>query len=109
MKADQETQNKALNQRLELQEKANASRDKQVSQLAEEMASLKRNPTKLPSDTLKNPSHQNNSSSSGKNTHINQVSTLRNGKVYDNGVNPSSSFVEGMVEDLGENGNSGGR
>ncbi|XP_076956353.1 uncharacterized protein LOC143631473 [Bidens hawaiensis] len=105
MKADQETQNKALNKRLELQEKANAVRDKQVSQLAEEMASLKRNPSKLPSDTLKNPSHQNNSSSSGKNTHINQVSTLRNGKVYDNGVNPSSFFEEGLAEDLGENGN----
>ncbi|XP_076957339.1 uncharacterized protein LOC143632803 [Bidens hawaiensis] len=80
MKADQdthnrnqETHNKALNQRLELQEKANAARDKQVSHLAEEMASLKRNPSKLPSDTLKNPSHQSSSSSNSKNAHVSAI------------------------------------
>ncbi|XP_076929903.1 uncharacterized protein LOC143594479 [Bidens hawaiensis] len=62
-----------MNQRMELQEKANAARDKQVSQLAEEMASLKRNPSKLPSDTLKNPSHQSSSSSNSKNSHVNSI------------------------------------
>ncbi|XP_076937825.1 uncharacterized protein LOC143605690 [Bidens hawaiensis] len=60
------------NYQQELQEKANAARDKQVSQLVEEVASLKRNPSKLPSDTLKNPSHQSSSSSNGKSAHFNQ-------------------------------------
>ncbi|XP_076942486.1 uncharacterized protein LOC143612366 [Bidens hawaiensis] len=105
MKTYQESQNKSVNQRLELQEKANAARDKQVSQLAEEVASLKRNPSKLPSDTLKNSSHQSSSSSSGKNAHVSQVSTLRSGKIYNNGETPPP-FVEGVVEDLGEDGKS---
>ncbi|XP_076953829.1 uncharacterized protein LOC143628028 [Bidens hawaiensis] len=105
MKTDQEAQNKSVNQRLELQEKANAARDKQVSQLAEEVASLKRNPSKFPSDTLKNSSHQSGSSSNGKNAHVSQVSTLRSGKTYNNGVTPPP-FVEGVVEVLGEDGKS---
>ncbi|XP_076929115.1 uncharacterized protein LOC143593342 [Bidens hawaiensis] len=76
-----------------------------VSWQAEEVAKLKNHSGRLPNDTMKNPNRHNSSSSSGKSTHINQVSTLRSGKVYDNGVNPPTSFVEGVVEDLGENGN----
>lgn len=54
------------------------TRDKKVSQLAKEVAKLKKNSGRLPSDTLKNPSHQSCSSSISKNAHISAITIKDN-------------------------------
>ena len=86
--------------------KDNEVRDKNVEALSKEVGQLaadmsKRDPGKLPSDTTINPQHQQSSSRNSRNVQINQVSILRNGKVYDNKVGTPPQFVEGVVEDLG--------
>lgn len=58
---------------MEIQKKANTARDKQMSQMAEELATLQKDPKKLPSDTLKNPNQQSSSLANGKSIHINQA------------------------------------
>ena len=97
---------KAVQEEVKVMRKENEVRDKtmealskQVGQLAADMS--KRDPGKLPSDTTINPQHQQSSSRNARNVQINQVSILRNGKVYDNKVGTPPQFVEGVVEDLG--------
>ncbi|XP_022032457.1 uncharacterized protein LOC110933547 [Helianthus annuus] len=70
-----------------------------MGQLATEMKELKQSSRKLTSDTTTNPAHQKKGSSVG------QVSTLRSGKIYKN-VDTPPQLVDGVVEDLGEEGES---
>ncbi|XP_035844516.1 uncharacterized protein LOC118491142 [Helianthus annuus] len=82
----------------EVQAKSHQALEKQVAQLATEMAQGRKDSSRLPSDTTKNPQHQGSSS----NTRVNQVSILRSGKVYDNQVGTPPQFVEGVVEEVDE-------
>ncbi|XP_022042382.1 uncharacterized protein LOC110945050 [Helianthus annuus] len=70
-----------------------------MGQLATEMKELKQNSGKLPSDKTTNPAHQK------KGSLVGQVSTLRSGKNYQK-VDTPPQPVDGVVEDLGENGES---
>nr|XP_043616875.1 uncharacterized protein LOC122588726 [Erigeron canadensis] len=74
--------------------------NEQVGKLAEDVSALRKNPGKLPSDTKVNPQHQSGNSKNVKNVEINNVSLLRSGKMYDNKVEPPSSLVDGVVEDV---------
>ncbi|KAI3819745.1 hypothetical protein L1987_13593 [Smallanthus sonchifolius] len=78
----------------------------QMEQIATEVADLRNNSGKLPSDTQTNPSHQASRSKNTKSSHLGKVSTLRSGKVYDNKVAPPPTFVDGVVEDIDEHENS---
>ncbi|KAK1433898.1 hypothetical protein QVD17_10816 [Tagetes erecta] len=93
---------KEVKQNKELQDKTNEVFSRQLGQLAEQLAG--REPGKLPSNTTVNPQHQ--AAGPSKSSHVGQVSILRSGKVYDNKVQPPSPFKEGVVVDLGENGES---
>ncbi|KAD5961340.1 hypothetical protein E3N88_12813 [Mikania micrantha] len=104
-----DTSNKEIMDFLKEMKKDNEVRDKtvealtkQMGQLAEEVAILRKNPGKLPSDTKVNPQHQSSSSKPQKSAQLHQVSILRSGKVYDNKVVPPPQFVEGVVEDVNE-------
>ncbi|KAD4888551.1 hypothetical protein E3N88_20624 [Mikania micrantha] len=88
---------KEMKKENEMRDKAFNALNKQVGQMAEDLA--KRNPGTLPSDTKVNPAHQGSSS---KHAQVKQVTTLRNGKVYDNKVDVPPTFVEGVVEDVDE-------
>ncbi|KAJ0586747.1 putative nucleotidyltransferase, Ribonuclease H [Helianthus annuus] len=86
----------------EVRDKTSVAMQKQLGQLAEDIAQLRRDPGKLPSTTTVNPQHQS-SSSATKNARVNHVSVLRSGKVYDNKVGAPPQFVDGVVEDWDEN------
>ncbi|XP_076952598.1 uncharacterized protein LOC143626363 [Bidens hawaiensis] len=102
MAQKQDETDKRWVQRMEIQEKSQATLEKQMGQLAEEVAQIKKSAGKLPSDTTVNPGHQSTSSKFSKHADINKVSVLRNGKIYDNKVNNPPQFVEGVVEDVDE-------
>ncbi|XP_022024647.1 uncharacterized protein LOC110924982 [Helianthus annuus] len=86
----------------EVRDKSSAAMQKQLRQLAEDIAQLRRDLGKLPSTTTVNPQHQS-SSSATKNARVNQVSVLHSGKVYDNKVGTPPQFVDGVVEEWDEN------
>ncbi|KAI3784598.1 hypothetical protein L1987_43700 [Smallanthus sonchifolius] len=90
---------KRIEQDREIQVKTNESFERQLGQLAEKIAEVAgRPPGQLPSDTKLNPQ-------GSRNANVSEVSTLRSGKVY-NKVTPASPDVEGVVVDLGEDGES---
>nr|XP_043622489.1 uncharacterized protein LOC122594077 [Erigeron canadensis] len=91
---------KEMDRKNEIRDKTVESLQKQVGQLAKEVSELRKNPGKLPSDTKINPQHQSGGPKNVKNVEINNVSLLRSGKVYDNKVEPPSSLVDGVVEDV---------
>nr|XP_043612451.1 uncharacterized protein LOC122584311 [Erigeron canadensis] len=91
---------KEMDRKNEIRDKTVESLQKQVGQLAEDVAALRKDPGKLPSDTKINPQHQSSGSKNIKNVEINNVSTLRSGRIYDNKVEPSSSLVDGVVEEV---------
>ncbi|KAI3795000.1 hypothetical protein L1987_37643 [Smallanthus sonchifolius] len=64
----------------EMRDKSFAAMERQVGQLAEEVAQIKKDKGKLPSDTTLNPSHQGSSS---KNAYFSAVSTHRDGEESD--------------------------
>ncbi|KAK1440276.1 hypothetical protein QVD17_06101 [Tagetes erecta] len=88
---------KGVVQKQEVTDKAISALTKQMGQLAEGVST--RESGKLPSDTLLNPQHQGSNSKSTKQVQINEVRTLRSGKVYDNKIDPPQQFVEGVVEE----------
>ncbi|KAK1430664.1 hypothetical protein QVD17_13567 [Tagetes erecta] len=92
---------KGVVQKQEVTDKAVGALTKQMGQLAEGVST--RESGKLPSDTLLNPQHQGSNSKSTKQVQINEVRTLRNGKVYDNKIDPPKQFVEGVVEEDSDN------
>ncbi|KAI3755032.1 hypothetical protein L1987_54825 [Smallanthus sonchifolius] len=90
----------------EIQIKTNELFERQLGQLAKRIAKVVgRAPRQLPSDTKLNPQHQGANSSISRNANVSQVSTLRRGKVYSN-FTSTSPDVEGVVVDLGEDGES---
>ncbi|XP_076905289.1 uncharacterized protein LOC143561007 [Bidens hawaiensis] len=102
MAQKQDETDKRWVQRMEIQEKSQATLEKQMGQLAEEVAQIKKSAGKLPSDTTVNPGHQSTSSKFLKHADVNKVSVLRNGKIYENKVKNPPQFVEGVVEDVDE-------
>ncbi|XP_022014148.1 uncharacterized protein LOC110913634 [Helianthus annuus] len=84
----------------EVRDKTSEAMEKQLGQLAEDLAQLRRDPGKLPSTTTVNPAHQSSSSKNGRNVHINAVSVR---PTFDTGsieVAPPSQVVEEVVEDV---------
>ncbi|KAJ0911018.1 putative transcription factor interactor and regulator CCHC(Zn) family [Helianthus annuus] len=82
----------------EVRDKTSEAMQKQLGQLAEDLAQLRRDPGKLPSTTTVNPAHQSSSLTDGRNVHINAVSvrpTFDTGSVE---VAPPSQVVEEVVE-----------
>ncbi|XP_035834232.1 uncharacterized protein LOC118482712 [Helianthus annuus] len=82
----------------EVRDKTSEAMQKQLGQLAEDLAQLRRDPGKLPSTTTVNPTHQSSSLKNGRNVHINAVSvrpTFDTGSVE---VAPPSQVVEEVVE-----------
>ncbi|XP_021980238.1 uncharacterized protein LOC110876374 [Helianthus annuus] len=82
----------------EVRDKTSEAMQKQLGQLAEDLAQLRRDPGKLPSTTTVNPAHQSSSLKNGRNVHINAVSvrpTFDTGSVE---VAPPSQVVEEVVE-----------
>nr|XP_043629818.1 uncharacterized protein LOC122601111 [Erigeron canadensis] len=91
---------KEMDRKNEIRDKTVESLQKQVGQLAEDVSESRKNPRKLPSDTKINPQHQSGGSKNVKNVEINNVSTLCSSRIYDNKVEPPSSLVDGVVEDV---------
>ncbi|XP_022041539.1 uncharacterized protein LOC110944133 [Helianthus annuus] len=85
----------------EVRDKTSEAMQKQLGQLAEDLAQLRRDPGKLPSTTTVNPAHQSSSSTNGRNVHINAVSTLPTFETGSVEVTPPSQVVEKVVEDVG--------
>ncbi|XP_035841299.1 uncharacterized protein LOC110919217 [Helianthus annuus] len=73
----------------EVKDKSQKALEKQVGQLAQEMAQIRGSGGGLPSDTTVNPKHQGSNSRNTREVPINQIS-LRSGRVIDSGVEPPS-------------------
>ncbi|XP_022011548.1 uncharacterized protein LOC110911259 [Helianthus annuus] len=67
----------------EIRDKSHEALAKQVGQLAEEVAQMRGNIGKLPSDTTMNPKHQSSSTGNVRNVHISAVSLLSNDELKD--------------------------
>ncbi|XP_022014740.1 uncharacterized protein LOC110914242 [Helianthus annuus] len=75
---------------------------KQVEQLAKEVAQMRGNVGKLPSDTTMNQKHQSSSTSNERNVHISAVSLLPNDEICGVQSIPLPQFVDGVVEDVSD-------
>ncbi|XP_022041384.1 uncharacterized protein LOC110943962 [Helianthus annuus] len=84
----------------EVRDKTSEAMQKQLGQLAEDLAQLRRDPGKLPSNTTVNLAHQSSSSKNGRNVHINVVSVLPTSKMGSVTITPLSQLVEEVVEDV---------
>ncbi|KAJ0476455.1 putative transcription factor interactor and regulator CCHC(Zn) family [Helianthus annuus] len=85
----------------EVRDKTSEAMQKQLGQLAEDLAQLRRDPGKLPSTTTVNPAHQSSSLKNGRNVHINAVSILPTSEFGSVTITPPSQLVEEVVEDVG--------
>ncbi|XP_021986493.1 uncharacterized protein LOC110882912 [Helianthus annuus] len=85
----------------EVRDKTSEAMQKQLGQLAEDLAQLRRDPGKLPSTTTVNPAHQSSSTKNGRNVHINAVSIFPNSEIGSVTITPPSQLVEEVVEDVG--------
>ncbi|XP_022014503.2 uncharacterized protein LOC110914001 [Helianthus annuus] len=86
----------------EIRDKAHEALAKQVGQLAEEMAQMRGSTGKLPSDTTVNPKHQGFSTSNVRDARVSAVSILLNDEVCSVESIPPPQFVDGVVENMGE-------
>ncbi|XP_022028645.1 uncharacterized protein LOC110929774 [Helianthus annuus] len=86
----------------EIRDKAHEALAKQVGQLAEEMAQIRGSMGKLPSDTTVNPKHQGFSTSKVRDARVSAVSILLNDEVCSVESIPPPQFVDGVVENIGE-------
>ncbi|KAJ0456881.1 putative aspartic peptidase domain superfamily [Helianthus annuus] len=86
----------------EVRDKTSEAMQKQLGQLAEDLAQLRRDPGKLPSTTTVNPAHQSSSLKNGKIVHINAVSILPTSEIGSGTITPPSQLVEQVVEDVGD-------
>ncbi|XP_035844265.1 uncharacterized protein LOC110867017 [Helianthus annuus] len=87
----------------EVRDKSHKALEKQVGQLAEEMAQMKGSMGKLPSDTTVNPKHQGSSTSNVRNARISAVSILSNDEVCSSVESiPPPQCVDGVVEDISD-------
>ncbi|XP_035830067.1 uncharacterized protein LOC118479576 [Helianthus annuus] len=66
----------------EVRDKSHKALEKQVGQLAEEMAQIRGSGGRLPNDTAMNPKHQSSSTGNVRNVHISAISLLSNDEVY---------------------------
>ncbi|XP_022007203.1 uncharacterized protein LOC110906366 [Helianthus annuus] len=87
----------------EIRDKSHEALAKQVGQLAEEVAQMRGNIGKLPSDTTMNPKHQSSSTGNVRNVHISAVSLLSNDEVCSSVENiPPPQCVDGIVENTSD-------
>ncbi|XP_022031040.1 uncharacterized protein LOC110931980 [Helianthus annuus] len=86
----------------EIRDKAHEALAKQVGQLAEEVAQIRGSMGKLPSDTTVNPKHQGFSTSNVRDARVSAVSILLNDEVCSVENIPPPQFVDGVLENIGE-------
>ncbi|XP_022008233.1 uncharacterized protein LOC110907580 [Helianthus annuus] len=86
----------------EIRDKAHEELAKQVGQLAQEIAQVRGSMGKLPSDTTVNPKHQGFSTSNVRDARVSAVSILLNDEVCSVENIPPPQFVDGVVENIGE-------
>ncbi|XP_022020031.2 uncharacterized protein LOC110920103 [Helianthus annuus] len=86
----------------EIRDKAHEALAKQVGQLAQEIAQVRGSMGKLPSDTTVNPKHQGFSTSNVRDARVSAVSILLNDEVCSVENIPPPQFVDGVVENIGE-------
>ncbi|XP_021992064.1 uncharacterized protein LOC110888873 [Helianthus annuus] len=86
----------------EIRDKAHESLAKQVGQLAEEVAQIRGSMGKLPSDTTVNPKHQGFNTSNVRDARVSAVSILLNDEVCSVESISPPQFVDGVVENIGE-------
>ncbi|XP_022000265.1 uncharacterized protein LOC110897839 [Helianthus annuus] len=86
----------------EIRDKAHEALAKQVGQLAQEIAQVRGSMGKLPSDTTVNLKHQGFSTSNVRDARISAVSILLNDEVCSVENIPPPQFVDGVVENIGE-------
>ncbi|KAJ0857449.1 putative transcription factor interactor and regulator CCHC(Zn) family [Helianthus annuus] len=86
----------------EVRDKTSEAMQKQLGQLVEDLAQLRRDPGKLPSTTTVNPAHQSSSLKNVRNVHINAVSIIQNSETGSVTTTPPSQLVEEVVEDVGD-------
>ncbi|XP_022004538.1 uncharacterized protein LOC110902112 [Helianthus annuus] len=88
---------------IEVRDKSHKALEKQMGQLAEEIAQMKGIMGKLPSDTIVNPKHQGSSTSNVRNARISAVSILSNDEVCSSVESiPPPQCVDGVVEDISD-------
>ncbi|XP_022018035.1 uncharacterized protein LOC110917867 [Helianthus annuus] len=86
----------------EVKDKSQKALEKQVGQLAQEMAQIRGSGGGLPSDTTVNPKHQSSSTGNVRNVHISAVSLLVNDEICSVQSIPPPQFVDGVVEDVSD-------
>ncbi|XP_022031052.1 uncharacterized protein LOC110931992 [Helianthus annuus] len=91
-----------MRKEFEVRDKSQKALEKQVGQLAEEMAQVRGSSGKLPSDTTVNPKHQGFSTSNVRNARVSAVSILLNDEVCSVESIPPPQFVDAVVENIGE-------
>ncbi|XP_022019322.1 uncharacterized protein LOC110919357 [Helianthus annuus] len=91
-----------MKKEFEVRDKSHKAFEKQVGQLAEEMAQIRGSGGRLPSDTAMNPKHQSSSTGNVRNVHISAVSLLPNDKICSIQSIPPPQYVDGVVEDISD-------
>ncbi|XP_021985351.1 uncharacterized protein LOC110881380 [Helianthus annuus] len=94
--------NQEIKKEFEVRDKSHKALEKQVGQLAEEMAQIRGSGGRLPSDTAMNPKHQSSSTGNVRNVHISTVSLLPNDKICSVQIIPPPQYVDGVVEDISD-------
>ncbi|XP_022030533.1 uncharacterized protein LOC110931448 [Helianthus annuus] len=91
-----------MRKEFEVRDKSHKALEKQVGQLAQEMAQIHGSGGGLPSDTTVNPKHQGSSTSNVRNARVSTVSILSNDEVCSVESIPPPQFVDGVVEDISD-------
>ncbi|XP_021995342.1 uncharacterized protein LOC110892490 [Helianthus annuus] len=94
--------NQEIKKEFEVRDKSHKALEKQVGQLAEEMAQIRGSGGRLPSDTAMNPKHQSSSTGNVRNVHISAVSLLPNDEICSVQSIPPPQYVDGVVEDISD-------
>ncbi|XP_021979880.1 uncharacterized protein LOC110876005 [Helianthus annuus] len=94
--------NQEIKKEFEVRDKSHKALEKQVGQLAEEMAQIRGSGGRLPSDTAMNPKHQSSSTGNVRNVHISAVSLLPNDEICSVQSIPPPQYVDGVVENISD-------
>ncbi|XP_022030932.1 uncharacterized protein LOC110931867 [Helianthus annuus] len=95
--------NQEMKKEFEVRDKSHKALEKQVGQLAQEMAQIRGSGGGLPSDTTVNPKHQGSSTSNVRNARVSAVSLLSNDEVCSSVESiPPPQCVDGVVENTSD-------